>query len=109
MRQAQLTASRWPRPRTTVPYKLEREGPESTLMALKMFLDRWLVAVYSEGVVYLYDTQPTPTINPHGEKNHQTAVLRSRLDLESGIWTSYAVSLDSTANKLVLATASSIP
>ncbi|KAF8799248.1 hypothetical protein BYT27DRAFT_7202411 [Phlegmacium glaucopus] len=107
VRQAQLAANVWPRLRTTVPRKLEREGPGSTLIGMEMFLDRWLVVVYAEGVAYLYDTQPTPTINLQGEKNHQVAVLRGCLALETGIWASYACSLDLMANKLVFVIAPS--
>jgi len=79
-------------------------------MGVEMFLDRWLVVIYSEGVAYLYDTQPSPTINPHGKKKQQAAaVLRSCLDLKTGIWASYTISLDWMANKLILVIARSIP
>ena len=102
MKQSQLVANNWPRPRTIVPWKLEQLGdkPGSILMGVQMFLDRWLVAVYSRGPVYLYDTQPTPP-------NHRApAILRSYLDLKDGVCNSYTISLDSMANKLVLAVSS---
>lgn len=113
VRQAQLVANDWPCPRTTVPWKIERGRLGSTLMGLEIFLDRWLIVIYSEGVVYLYDIQPTSTINSQGGNNPQAAdaILRSSLVLKSGVWacSSYAISLDRKANKLVLAMAHNNP
>lgn len=81
-------------------------------MGINIFLDRWLVITYSEGVVYLYDTQPTPTpaTDTHDAKDPQDdVILRTALELNLGIWASYAVSVDLIANKLFLAIACPIP
>ena len=112
VREAQLVADRWPCSRIGIPWKLERgrERLQSTLIGIEIFLDRWLLAIYSECVVYLYDTQPTPTIDPHGKKGHQApAILRSSLESKSNVWNSYGIALDRTTNKLILALSHSDP
>ncbi|KAF8966261.1 hypothetical protein BDZ97DRAFT_698875 [Flammula alnicola] len=115
---AQRTSDAWLRPRLGLPYKLRRENVGTALMGLKMFLDRWLMVFYFEGAVYLYDTQPVhqsaqsstfglDSAFVGGKGSHP--VLRAALFLESGLWISYAVSLDSTRQTLVLALSRSIP
>jgi hypothetical protein len=112
VRQGQRVADGWARPRNAIPQKIKQNGNYLTLMGLEIFLDRWLLVIYSEGAAYLYDLKPTPapTANPHDEKNHQApAVLRSSLDLRLGIWDSYAISFDFMANKLFFGLARSVP
>jgi len=54
-------------------------------------LDRWPFGEWGWGW-----EEATPT---YSEENHQAAVLRGYLDLKFGIWTSYAISLDSIADQ----------
>ncbi|KAF8159905.1 hypothetical protein B0H34DRAFT_705310 [Crassisporium funariophilum] len=104
LKHALLVSNAWPRPRKSPPWKIQRQGMNIILAGMDMVLDRWLVVVYSEGAVYLYDTQ----VSNLGEPGKHV-VLRASLDLPWGIMSSHAISLDSTNQKLVLAIACSMP
>ncbi|PPQ85243.1 hypothetical protein CVT25_010016 [Psilocybe cyanescens] len=107
---AQHTAEAWTRARVRTPKKLKKGSDGSTLIGLKLLLDRWLVAVYYEGVVHIYDTQPQASFttgsrhtNPTNLDSHDAAVLRASLVLETNSYTSFSVAIDSTGHRLILA------
>jgi hypothetical protein len=109
---AQRAADAWPRPRSGVPTKINRESVGTTLMGLQIFLDRWLVALYFEGAVYLYDTHAARSSSDGDIKKHTTCqpvVLRCSLFLEASPWTSYSLQLDSSCKTLFLALSRSTP
>jgi len=109
----QRTADEWLRPRSGIPTKVRRESVGTgTLMGLKIFLDRWLVALYFEGAIYLYDTHAIGCSSDGGIKKnttHRPVVLRSSLFLETSLWTSYSLQLDSSCKTLFLALSRSRP
>jgi hypothetical protein len=109
---AQRTADAWPQPRSSIPTKINREGVGATLMGLNIFLDRWLVVLYFEGAVYLYDTHATgQSSNSSRTENtrHRPVVLRSSLFIETSLWTSYSLQLDCSGKFLFLALSRSAP
>lgn len=109
---AQRTADAWSQPRSGVPTKIKREGGEATLMGLDLFLDRWLVALYFEGGVYLYDTYAAgQSSNSRLAQNtrRRPVVLRSSLSTETSLWTSYSLQLDCSCKILFLALSQSTP
>ncbi|KAF9491794.1 hypothetical protein BDN71DRAFT_1452358 [Pleurotus eryngii] len=62
----QSTANLWTRPR--LPRPLIYNHPEaSTVVSLEFFLDRWLLSIHLEGLVYLWDSSargsPSPILN----------------------------------------------
>ena len=105
---AQRTADAWPKPRSGVPTKINREAVGATLMGLDIFLDRWLVVLYFEGAIYLYDTHGTGQSNNSGI-NRRPVVLRSSLSTEASLWTSYTLQLDCSCKSLFIALSRSTP
>ena len=104
MRSSNRVAYLWPRLRTSELVKLPRVHLGVTMMGMQLFLERWLLVVYSEGAIYVYDTKSTES-----EEAASGGVLRARVDLQGGLWSSYVASLDSSGEKIVVAIARSVP
>ncbi|KAF9482528.1 hypothetical protein BDN70DRAFT_874871 [Pholiota conissans] len=113
---ATYLSSMWHRPRSA-PFKLDRREIGTTLMGMKLFLDRWLVVVYYEGAAYLYDTQPNqksainelPFVSEGKANVNCTPVLRAQLFLESGLWITHVAAVDSESQTIFLALSRSVP
>jgi hypothetical protein len=109
---AQRTADAWPQHRSSIPTKIKREAVGATLMGLNVFLDRWLVVLYFEGAVYLYDTHAAGQSSNSSITKHtrrRPIVLRSSLFIETSRWTSYSLQLDCSCKSLFLALSRSAP
>lgn len=109
---AEHTADAWPQPRSSVPTKIKREAVGATLMGLKVILDRWLVVIYFEGAVHLYDTHAAGQSSNSSTTKHtrrRPVVLRSSLFIETSLWTSYSLQLDCSCKILFLALSRSAP
>ncbi|KDR67709.1 hypothetical protein GALMADRAFT_257992 [Galerina marginata CBS 339.88] len=104
---AQRTAAAWVMPRAVEPYKLKKEVG-SNLMGLRMFLDRWLLALYSEGVVHLYDTQPQGKSRRDIEGEIAPVLRASLIQEMPNLWTSFAARMDPSGETLVLALSCSL-
>ncbi|KIK05039.1 hypothetical protein K443DRAFT_675504 [Laccaria amethystina LaAM-08-1] len=104
VRSSNRIAYLWPRLRTSELVKLSRVHLGVTMMGMQLFLERWLLVVYSEGAIYVFDTKSTES-----EGAASGGVLRARVDLQGGLWSSYVASLDSSGEKIVVAIARSVP
>lgn len=113
--EAEIMSELWTLWRPQTPYMLQRESVGNTLMGVKLFLDRWLLAVYFEGGVYLYDTQqPDPVASSYpsastSRPSRRVPILRAARFLESGLWITHAVSIDLKGQTIFLALSRSAP
>ena len=117
--EAEIMSELWTRWRPHPPQKLPRETVGNTLMGVKLFLDRWLVVVYFEGAVYLYDTQPPDILASPSASGYlsdsesrpfrRMPILRGTGFLESGLWITHAVSIDLKGETIFLALSRSAP
>ncbi|KAF8074621.1 hypothetical protein FPV67DRAFT_1474212 [Lyophyllum atratum] len=82
-------ARSWAQPRTHQPINLTPK-PGDSLLSFEIFLDRWLLCAYSEGLVYLWDicaSRPSSDLTP-------SLMRRSAsLDLGSKNWASIVSAL----------------
>lgn len=53
----ELVDSLWLVPRQSAPVKLNEKIRNKSLIGLEIFLDRWILAVYADGFVHLWDTE----------------------------------------------------
>lgn len=90
----QRIAKSWPAPRPEAPRKLQPKSGE-VLLGIELYLDKWLLSVYSDGLVYLWDVANSSIVNP--------GVRCASLDLGSRGWTSYVSSLDASNTSIFLA------
>lgn len=74
----------------------------SKLLGLEMVLDRWILAVYFEGAVRVYDVEPPRDIDTIGEG--RIPVLRASL-VKGDAYMSYAVSMGPSGKTLFLSLA----
>ncbi|KJA27954.1 hypothetical protein HYPSUDRAFT_34195 [Hypholoma sublateritium FD-334 SS-4] len=113
--EAEIMSELWTRWRPQSPYKLQRESVGNTLMGVKLFLDRWLLVVYFEGGVYLYDTQPPDPVTSSfssastSRLSRRVPILRAARFLDSGLWITHAVSIDLKGQTIFLALSRSAP
>lgn len=86
-----------------------RRRKGSTLLGMQLFLDRWLLVVYAEGVANFYDVgnPDEPMVVDLGDMlvddNSTPArrkVLRAQLDREP--WSSYYAAYDEVASQILL-------
>ncbi|KAF9461478.1 hypothetical protein BDZ94DRAFT_1263433 [Collybia nuda] len=92
VRSANSIANAWLLPRKTSAVKLHPKSAESSLLGLQVFLDKWLLSVYSEGLLYLWDLRVS-----------QSAIRCASLDLGSERWTSFAAALEHDLNVIMIA------
>jgi len=94
-------ADAWPRRRQGPLRRLPRERSGKTLLGLELFVDRWLLVIYGEGAVYLYDLQP---LSGNGNEHNREPELRTFCLLQaSRQWTSYCAVVDHKGKELVVA------
>lgn len=98
-------AEAWPQIRRPLPLKIQpRMG--DMLFLLEMFLDRWLLVVYAEGLVYLLDTVSDPMVQPGRSTTGSRAKICAKLvatDPEGhAVWTSCAAQTSEDGQKLVI-------
>lgn len=107
VRNARRRAETWLSPRKTVLHKLKREKLSTALLGLEFLADRWLVVVYADGALYLYDTRPglvTGSANRKTKQRVQQPVLRAFLVLDTPtIWTSHSATVDCKVETLFVA------
>ncbi len=74
------------------------------LFLLEMFLDRWLLVIYAEGLVYLLDTVSDPMVQPGRLSTGDRAKICARLvDTDpkgQARWTSCAAQVTEDGQKL---------
>ncbi|KAJ3564986.1 hypothetical protein NP233_g7932 [Leucocoprinus birnbaumii] len=97
-------ARAWPQPRPT-PFKVQpRQG--DMLLGLEMFLDRWLLVVYAEGSVYLWDTVSDQMAPPGASATNSRTKICGRLTDENenklARWTSCAAQITDDGQKLIV-------
>ncbi|KAF9558687.1 hypothetical protein CPC08DRAFT_819146 [Agrocybe pediades] len=92
--QAYRTAKLWLEPRSGTTQKL-KDTIRGTLMGLRMFQDRWLVAPYYEGMVFVYDVSD--------------GSLYASLTGTGRSWSSFGVSMSSSESMLTIALARTHP
>ncbi|RDB23383.1 hypothetical protein Hypma_008925 [Hypsizygus marmoreus] len=109
VRFAHRIAQSWTQPRRDRPVKLEPKTANS-LLGFEVFLDRWLLAAYGEGIVQLWD------INPHKsdstlpfleatDKPYRSVGSSTDIDMQNGGggWTSFTAALDSSEQFIIFA------
>jgi len=69
-------------------------GATSNLMGLRIFRDRWLVVIYYDGMIFVYDINIL-----------QGSALCASLVVEESSWSSFAMSIDSAGEILTVALA----
>ena len=80
---------------------IKRDDGATKLLGLEMVFDRWILAVYFEGAVRLYDAKPSDELDASRE---DMPILRAFL--AKGVpYMSYAISLDPSEKTLFLALA----
>lgn len=76
------------------------------LFMLEMFLDRWLLVIYAEGLVYLWDTMSDPMAPPGRLGTTSRARICAKLSDEDkdrqARWTSCAARVTDDGQKLVV-------
>lgn len=92
-------AQSWMLPRQTHPIKLVPKLGDS-LLGLQVFLDRWLLSIYSDGLVHLWDIGDK---GRHTNLGGEAGALCGTLYLQSNKWTSFFASLDAQGTSVVLA------
>lgn len=107
VRATQRTAGFWSLERPRKPFYLE-EKTGNTLLGLQIFLDRWLLVVYSEGIIHLWDILGGSDPG-RGSKIGSEPKKLPTLDLGSKRWTSYTACLDSSKQKIFLAFTRALP
>lgn len=95
VRSANSIANAWPLPRKSNAVKLLPKSSESSILGLQVFLDRWLLSVYSEGLLYLWDL-----------KYKKTGIRCASLDLGSKRWTSFTAALEPGRTAIMIAVTS---
>ncbi|KAF9448928.1 hypothetical protein P691DRAFT_813357 [Macrolepiota fuliginosa MF-IS2] len=97
-------ARAWPCPRSPPLKAHPRLG--DMLFMLEMYLDRWLLVIYAEGLVYLWDTQANPMTPPGRLGTTSRARICAKLMDEDkdrqGRWTSCAAQVTEDGQKLVV-------
>lgn len=86
----------WTLPRSLSPHEL-RPPSGKILLGLELFLDRWLLGVYSDGFVHLWDTLFIPVSD-----SSASFLPCATLSLGHKDWTSYAAIVDSQHATLIL-------
>lgn len=97
----QRIAEAWPRRRQGPLRVLPNRTSGNTLLGLGLFVDRWLLVIYREGPMYLYDLQPS---SGNGNESNCVPELRPRR-IQGGFyqWTSYCAVVDHRGEELVVA------
>lgn len=76
------------------------------LFMLEMFLDRWLLVVYAEGLVYLWDTMSDPMAPPGylgtSLRHKICAELVDKDENKQARWTSCAAQMSDDGQKLIV-------
>ncbi|TFK39490.1 hypothetical protein BDQ12DRAFT_712178 [Crucibulum laeve] len=107
VRSAHRISQLWPTRRLENPYKLSSKMALN-LLGMQVFLDRWLLVVYSEGIIRLRDMSLYPpsrlSLYPWGSE-HNDAVL----SLGSPRWTSYTATLNRSKSNIILAITQALP
>ncbi|KAF8056058.1 hypothetical protein FPV67DRAFT_1397803, partial [Lyophyllum atratum] len=99
-------ARSWAQPRTQQPIKLTPK-PGDSLLSFEIFLDRWLLCAYSEGLVYLWDICASRASYDSTPSHMRCS---ASLDLGSKNWASVVSALCPSNEHVVLAlTRASIP
>lgn len=75
--------------------------PGEVILGLELFLDRWLISIYADGLVYLWDTDADIT----SLLDSLCAVLHRNTDH----WSSFAASIQDSGDSIILALASEPP
>lgn len=85
----------WMLPRRKSPVKIQYGGPTKWLLYLEMFLDRWLLAIYSEREMHLWDTFPG--------SNSRISLCASVDNKNQPSWTSAVAKVSQDRKTLVIA------
>lgn len=98
-------AKAWPQTRCPFPIKVQPQMGKM-LCLLEMFLDRWLLVVYTEGLAYLLDTVSDPMVQPGrlttSERTKICAKLVDRNPKGQARWMFCAAQTSEDGQKLVV-------
>ncbi|KAG5650550.1 hypothetical protein H0H81_011867 [Sphagnurus paluster] len=97
--EAYRTAQSWPRLRRRASTVIPRAG--DLLLSFEVFLERWLICAYSEGLVYLWDLGRPRISNAVDVPPYPRRC--ASLDLGSRNWASMVASLDASQKYVILA------
>ena len=93
----------WSQRRHLPTIHLEKRANASIIQDIRIVLDRWLVLVYTEGVIQLYDLLAlTRARDPPG-------LVAELEDCDHGPWVSFATAVDSEKQILIMSTAKLVP